>query len=364
MHDILRGPARFSRSPPALAHRRQTMETLAFNLDKVITYRRDLGRRVTGNYLLVRLLESLNVNLTRKDQEYVWAVQDVGLMLASSLRLTSIYGAGKLHSPGIFYGPGVTEVIIASIDDFDVDDARARWQELSPIRVISHPYNDFTLPHLDGTGEGLTGGGRVVVTLNIAMLAFQYKCWWEGAVRDRQDSSMTVEKFLVAYPLANLLPSHLDGTLANRIMSQALELPIVAQDDVNPFYVGFRQSALIDPLVRETLEYLRRKSLSFDDVISALPMCSVDDYHDWLALPDLAFITQVEWAVFLARLPLMGFLLAWNARNDSAVNIQYLVSIRIWLARMKNGRLFSPALRSGDAEAVLEEIAQTIEPYL
>lgn len=364
MHDFLKGPSRFSRSLPGLPHRRQAVETMRMNLARVVDYRRELGRRVSGSHLLVRLLQSLNVSLSRPDQEYVWAVQDVGLMVANTLRLTSIYGAGHLHTPGAFYGPEVSEVIIATIDDFDLMEARRNWQTLMPVRVLAHPYNDFTLPHLDGSGEGLAGGGQVVLSINVGMLAFQYKCWWEGAVRDISDSTMGVEKFLTAYPMANLLPAHMDITLANRIMARVLNLPILQQDDPNPFYVGFRTTALIEPLISETLEYLRRGNLSFDDAISAMPMASVADYHSWLTLPELAFQSQVEWAIFLARLPLMRFLLAWNAQIDSTVNEMYLMRIRIWIARMKNGRLFNQALRGNRSTAVLDEITQTIEPYL
>jgi hypothetical protein len=363
MFDILKGPDRFSRSLPALPHKRQAVETLRFDLNKVISYRRGLGRKVDSNHLLVRLLGSLNVSLTLKDEPYVWGVMDNALALASSLRLTSAWGPGKVHTPGVFYGPGVEEVIVACIDPFDVTSARNQWEQLSPIRVMCHPYNDFTLPYLDGTGEGLTGGGRAVLVINVAMLAFQHRCWWEHMVRGNPDSPPSVNQFLAAYPLANLLNSHLDITLANRLMAQALDRPIVEQVDPNPFYVGYRH-ANIDSMLREALEYMRKRTLSFDDWISAIPQASVEDLHTWLALPDLAFTTQVEWAFFMARLPILGFLLAFNAQQDSTFNLQYVNQITHWVRRMRNGRLYNQGLRGDMAEQVLDDITQTIDPYL
>ncbi len=351
------------RSLPSLPRRRQVVEQYQLYLSKVVNYRRQAGMRVDGSHLLVRFLGSLNVSMGLRDEPYLWAVSDLALMLASALRITSVWGAGRMQRPGVFYGEGIDEVIIGTIDSFDLTDARTTWETLMPIRVLSHPYNDFTLPFLDGSGRGVTGSGRAVWVVNLAMLAFQHKCWWERFVATNPDSPPTVEQFLVAYPLTNALASHLDGTMANRLMSRALNRPVVTQTDANPFYIGYQRD-IVDHLLDEALEYMQKRALSFDDWISAMPMITVGDYHTWLALPELAYMTQVEWAIFLARLPILGFLLAFNQQQHSSYNAQYITRIKHWVRRMRQGRLFNQALHGQTANDVLATIEQTIDPYL
>lgn len=364
MFDILKGPDRFSRSLPALPHKRKALETLNYNLTKVVNYRRTQHRAVNGSFLLSRLLGSLNVNLAMRDEAFVEAVSDQGLRVANSLRLTSPWSAGQLFSPGVFYGPHATEVIIATVDSFDPAEARAIWEQLEPIRALTHSMADFSLPYLDGSGEGILGGNMLtVIVVNVAMLAFQYKCWWEKYVDGNPDSPPGMNLFFGAYPLANMLSSHLDITMANRLMCQARNMAIVSEDDPNPFYLNYAVN-YVSPMLGEALDYMRKRTLSFDDWISAMPMATVPDYHDRLVLPDLAFITQMEWAIFVSRLPILGFLLWLNAEQDSSFNQQYVNNIRHWVRRMKNGRLFSSALRGEAADFVMLRIAQTIDPYL
>jgi len=363
MLDILKGVDRFHRALPSPPSRRYAVEQLRYELEKVIRYRRGLPRTVKGQYPLLRLLQSLDINLALPDQDYIWAIEDIALRISNVFHMTSTWGHGYPLA-GWCYGEDVREVWIASIDPFDVVEARKRWEELMPIRVMTHPYNDFTLPYLDGSGEGLKGGGWAVLEVNLPMLAFQHKCWWETYVRGNLDSPPGLNLFFNRYPLANLLHSHLDITLLNRTMALDSEAPIRPQADPNPFYVGFQQAGQTDRMLQQALVFMQRSNLSFDDWLDMVPQASVEDVHDWLALPNLTFTTQVEWAIFVARLPVLGWLLAHNAKLDSTYNNAYVVRIRWWMQRMRSGRFFHQGLHGRDLDDIERIIRQTIDPYI
>lgn len=363
MIDILKGEGIYQRALPSPPSKRYAVEQLRFELEKVIKYRRGLPRKVGGQYLLLRLLQSLDTSITLGDQQYVWAIEDVALRIANSFRMTSLYGHGQPLS-GICYGDDVKEVWLAVTDSFDLSEARKQWEELMPIRVMSHPYNDFTLPYLDGTGEGLKGGGWAVLEVNVPMLAFQYKCWWETYVKNAPDSPPGLNLFFNRYPLANLLRSHLDITLLNRTMTMDMEGEIETQTDPNPFYVNFQQAGQSDRMILQALTFMQRTNFSFDDWLDCIPQACAPNVHEWLALPDMPFTTQVEWAYFVARLNVMGWLLAHNAKLDSAYNNLYVVNIRHWVQRMRNGRFFHQGLRGTDFDAIEAIINQTIDPYI
>jgi hypothetical protein len=365
MYDILKGQDVFQRALPSPPTRRWAVEQLRHELDKVIQYRRGNARRVDSDHLLVRLIESLDISVLLSDQDYVWGVSDNALRVANALKMTSMWGHGGPFSPGVFYSTFTTEVVIAVIDDFDVKEARKHWEDLMPIRVMTHPFNDLNLPYLDGYGDGLeTIEGWAVTVVNIPMLAFQHKCWWETYCKNNPDSPPPISLFFGRYPLTNMLASHLDITLLNRTMAMDLEQPLQELKNANPFYVNFQQAGQTDRMIDYALTFMQRSNLSFDDWLDAVPQASVNNVHEWLALPDLRFVTQVEWAIFLARLPVMGWLLAHNAKLDSRYNNQYVINIRHWVQRMKSGRFFHQGLRGEQLAEVTRIIDQTIVPYI
>lgn len=364
MIDILKGPDKAQRGRPAAPTQRWANEQLRFDLNKIIQYRRGLVRRVPADHLLLRLLETLGVSVHQTDQEYVWEVSDNALRIANAFQLTSMWGHGHPFTPGIFYGPDMNEVLIANLDDFDVKEAVVAWEDLQPIRVISHPYNDLALPTLDGKGEGLEGiPGWAVFAVNIPMLALQYKCWVAAYVTGKEDPAPNT-LFLGQYPLANLLHSHLDLSLYNRLQALDFEEPTQVLKNTNPFYLNFQQAGQLDRTVNYALDFMDRASYSFDDWLDCVPQVSASNVHHWLALPDLAFVSQTEWAIFLARLPTMAWLLRHNAKVGSHRNTEYIVNIRRWVQRMRYGRFFHQGLQGAHLREVQELVDNLLMPYL
>lgn len=364
MIDILKGPDKAQRGTPYAPTRRWANEQLQFDLNKIIQYRRGLVRRVPSDHLLLRLLETLGVDVRQTDQSYVWEVSDNALRIANAFQLTSMWGHGRPFTPGIFYGPDVKEVIIANLDDFDIKKAALEWETLQPIRILSHPYNDLALPTLDGKGEGLEGvQGWAVFSINIPMLALQYKYWVSTHVTGKDDPDPNT-LFLGQYPLANMLFSHLDLTLYNRLQAMDFEEPTQSLKNANPFYLSFQQAGQVDRTINYALDFMDRAGYSFDDWLDCVPQVSASNLHQWLALPDLAFVSQTEWAIFLARLTTLSWLLRHNAKVGSRRNNEYIVNIRRWVQRMRYGRFFHQGLQGPNLREVEGLVDNLIMPYL
>jgi hypothetical protein len=364
MIDILKGADTAQRGLPSPPTRRGATEQLRYDLDKVIQYRRGLERRVDSDHLLLRLLETLNVSVDQTDQDYVWEVSDNALRIANTFQMTSMWGHGRPFSPGVFFGPTVKEVLIANIDDFSVKEASKGWEDLRPIRPIAHPYNDLSLPTLDGNGEGLNEvTGWAVVTINIPMLALQYKRWVETFVKGVQDPPPNT-LFLGRYPLANMLYGHLDLCMYNRLMAFDFEEATQTLKNTNPFYLNFQQGGQTDRMIQYAVDFMQRAGYSFDDWLDCVPQVTATNVHEWLALPDVTFTTQVEWAIFLARLPTMVWLLRHNVKVASNRNNDYIIAIRHWVQRMRNGRFFHQGLQGALLRDVESIVDNDLMPYL
>lgn len=364
MQDIFLGKGPLIKTIPNPPYKRQAIDQLRFVTDKVIGYQQSLWKGVGGDHPLIGLILSFAYPLASNDDDFLWNASVNAFRISNAFHMTSLWGAGKVFHPGIFYGPDAHEVIMITTDDFDPKAARAHWRRLEPIQVVSHAINDFTLPMLDGSGHAVTQPGLVVIRLNYPMLLFQYKLWWETFVRDAPtDSKPGINLFIQDYPLANMLLSHMDVTMVNRFEAEVLKAPLVTQKDDNPFYLNFSPER-VSKYFQGLAPSFESRRLSFDDWVTLLPTLTGRDYHHYFTFPDLPFVTQVEWALFLARLPTLSFLLQYNKAIGSEANKSYINQIKHWLLRMRNGRLFGHGLRGGELRRTLDRIDLVLAPYL
>lgn len=360
MHNLLQGP-RYDRGLPVLPREGQAIGYLSTMLNKTIDYRRRASRALPGDHLLIRFLGALLPDLSLSDADFLWAVEDSVMGVASTTGLTGTWCVGRTHQ-GVLYRE-CDEAILISFDPIDTEALKDRWEELLPIRILSHPYADYSLPWLDGTGEGVRGAGRATIAIQANLLAYQYKRFWETQVRDNPDSPPGMNLFFMRYPLANATACHMDLVLANRLMAMALGQSIRPQEDKNPFYLNFSPE-VADSTLEQAIQFMVKRSMSFDAWLSAIPQLSVSDYHDYVMFSNRYFTRQSEWLVLYTQLQAFSFLLAWNARMDSHHNRTYLNELNHWLRRVAQGRLLEPALRGRVLVSTMDALRSQWLPYL
>lgn len=335
---------------------------LQFSLAKVIDFRRHNPRTLDASHLLVRLLQNLNVPLSLEPIVYADRVSDIALNLAMSLRMTSPLSKGRVFTPGVFYGQNVTEVLLANIEPFDVE---SPWREWRPIKVLYHPQSDLNMHVPDGRHASLEAG-MAVISINIPMLAAQYRAWRmeENTIdRSNPESPRSIMQFLQLYPLPNMLYSHLDIALLNRLISRYFEVKMPVIPSQHSFYLS-DWTMYVDRTMDRFLRLAVAKRWDFDTLIGNIPTVSALDLHDVIRVPDMVFTHQVQWAVVLARLPLVIFLVQMNAAVDNPRNQPYLNYLRLYLRSMDLNQTMRTALPRSRFEDVMTLIDHAVVPYL
>lgn len=336
---------------------------LQSNLEKVIQYHRLNPSGLNGSHFLVKLLQSINVTLSLPPEVYNDKVTDMALNLAMSLKMTSALSRGKVFQQGVFYGDNVTEVIMASIDTYDTLLLKKEWEDLRPIRVIYHPKTDLNLVMPDGKRPSDEPGYAVIV-INIPMLASQYRMWrLYDVANNNDDSPMNVMQFLTMYPLPNMLYSHLEVTLFNRLIHKFYELDLPRFKNPNPFYLS-DYSASVDKTLDHYLDVVRTKGWDFDTMLSQFPTVTYSDFHKVIRPPEMAFSQQVQWAVAMARLPMIAYLVQLNYVSGNERNQWYLNQIRRWLRQFNLNKALYSALPRYQYDGAITLIEHGILPYL
>ena len=349
---------RGSTTLPAVDYLRSSLDE---DFKQYLNFYRPASHAVPSNHLLVRLLQSITVPVETSIYSFVGKVQDVALDLAQLLKLTSMQSSGQTFR-NVFYPSNIEEVIIANIDDFDIIHAEANWMELEPIKVLTHPITSIDFPELWGTEEPSVGG-VAVISINIPMLAFQFR---QFALAERAmgiEVPHTLMQFLTAYPLANAVKRHvaigyfniLQDYYVNGTMDNILFRRRFAKID---------RSELVYKTISLVYKTISHHTYDTDTFVTSLLLPFGFSLYDVMQLPDILFTRQDIWALVTARCHYVNFILVYD--NEFGLQgIQPLKNkIKISLRAYESDRGLVGSI-SDDLKRYLEsEIENGIKAYI
>lgn len=298
---------------------------LRANIGAVQRYYRQNPASVKSDHFLIRLLYSLGVPMLQSLERYYYHVDAVALNMSMPLKMTSSISSGATFE-GVFYGAGVSEILIAHNESFDFNQANRDWKNLQAVKVLRHPRSDV-YPNLPNGSNSGVETGLAVIAINIPMLAVQYRAFRlnEIAVREgTNDNQLSVGHFIHMYVLPNMVPSHLDYALFNRIDKLSRGFPLGENTKKFPFVLN-ELTKKIDGYYRDVLLNLQRNSQDFTGTLRTIPAATLDSMNEVMDLPDVTMTRQVMWGAAIARMPAVNFLFdtavgGAKRRNGQEVN--------------------------------------------
>ena len=334
---------------------------LSRELLKAIAYWQESAVAVKSNHLLVKILQSIPVPYGDSVNIYRDRVADLAGDLAMSLKLTSSLYKGKVFD-GVFYGDTVSEIIVSIDDYFDMSNIGDTWKDLEPIKVLTHPKSDlnFDIPNGVRTGNDY---GVAVITINIPMLAVQYRQFRLEEKKAGIVDTYSVMQFIHRFPLTNMLKSHVDVCVFNRFCNLVKGLPSSESFRKNPFYVtDFREK--LDDGFNKLIAMLLKKSPDFDTMLLSIPLVTADNARELIQLPDFAETRQIIWAFSIARIQAVSTILRLNFETGSAKNQQAINKIKHTLLEMSYDRTMEQALSNSLNDDITRVIEDEIIAYL
>lgn len=339
-------------------------EGLRHNLKKVVEFYQSHSMAVESDHFLVRLLQSVTTPKMLKLDRYYAIVDALSLNLGMALKMTSSISKGHVFK-GVFYA-GSTEVLIADNAEFDLEAAARDWQHVQAIRVLRHPRSDLGLNLPDGKKTG-TEEGFAIIAINIPMLAVQYR-----AFRLREDAyalstgepGRTIQQFVHMYVLPNMLYSHLDYVMFNRIYNLESGRPLGESIKPHPFYItDFAQK--LNAVHGTIITNLKAVGQDFTGVLRSVPAVTKESLDDALSIPEMAPTRQVVWALALSRFPAIDLMLdlteGGNQGGAQTRNQQQLNTLMQAIRNYRTGAFFSSVLGTNDLYDVDEEIDTIVE---
>lgn len=335
-------------------------EGLQKAVDKLTAYYHEAALNVRNEHILVKLINSLNVSLNRDFVNYLDVAADNAMNVSRVMGFTSSTVYGRVFERGYFYGDGVKEILI--LDDTVPEDLSeaSDWKSLMPVRVLRHPFTDMSLDIPDGTYNGSNEGGLAVISINVPTLLAQYRGWhfnekFEGQAID------TIHQFVRRYPITNMLSSHLDVALFNRMDALFRGEPVAKFRSVHPTPI-IDYTERLDDVLRRYLDIMHRHREMFDQTLLHMPVVCAPTMLHAMRLPQILALRQVKWALILARLPLIRFLVKLDRETDNPMNTAYINRIRMSVRQIKNDRTITTMIGPDLYEEFRRGIAEDIVP--
>ncbi len=311
------------------------------DIEKTLRYYRTYPTMVLNDHLLVTILNSIQIRLDLPYNEFVDRVYDQSQQLSAAMKLTSPIWRGGVRTKSTFYNNTVLEIITTLSYDIDLDVAVKEWLNLQPVKVCRHPFTDLSMAIPNGKYPYPSDKGVAVVNVDIPMLALMYRRWYEeeSKVKDGSDAMPTVTSFISMFVLPNMLFTHFDLAVFNRMDYIQRRIQPDAFRRVHPF-VLIDYTRFMDAWIKELLKVLVDSTLDIPMTMVQTPLFFHRDLFRLFKLPDYVQTRQIDWAILVAKIPLIRFLLnlddaaggRWNKhlKNLLMIDLRDLYSDKIY----------------------------------
>lgn len=329
--------------PPEFELIKRTYEAQLLN---IINYYNNRVYAVKSNHLLCRLLTMSEIPVQYELDRYVEIAYTRSPYVAKHFNFTSELSYGKV-APSIFYGPENNEIILYNEDYFDIDVVIKNWKTVSAVKVLEHPFSDLGLLLPTGIDHS-TDKGLVVMTVNIPMLLVQYRSFVleqynRILMPGNNEARLSVTHFVHMYVLPNILESHLELCIVNRLINLYYGAPMGEALKHHPFSL-IDYSAKIDKTLLSVSKRLQRTRMLYFSMLKNIPSIDYPDAQEALLMPDIARTRQVWWAMLLTRLRIIKFLLDIGGANGIAMNRSMVNKLQIELKHLQEENMIKTLL--------------------
>lgn len=326
------------RTPPILPMYDYIIKTMNREMDRVKKFYQENIYTLDNSHRLIRLLIDLQSYMSLNPESLVRTIRTETPRLCRAYNINSPLVHAGIQTMGEMYKRNCAEVFISVEYDFDVKKCMEGFRFLQPIHVITHDFTDL--------GMGLANGkynseehGTAVFTIDLAMLALQFKMWWELERYVKEtDTYLPTHYFAHKYPIVNLLGSHNDVCIFNRIVALSNGIKPPAGRSHHSFLIA-DISAQLDNTHERLLERFQSTPMDYLQRLNAIPSLQYGSYYRSTNHPDVSPTRNINWALVLARLNSVEFLLNLdNASNAEHMNQYERTVIAIGLRAMRNDR--------------------------
>lgn len=326
MYTLFNSPIPFNPATNKVTGWNQTRSVVLDEMNKLARHYRFTSQWSRNTNVLNQILTTIDVT-PNVDKNYVAdCVREDFSNLVGTFGFYSSITTTRNPPLTQFYNNNCLELLVYDDSWFDANAAKANWQQLEPIKILEHPFDDINLSIPNNKySNPSTEKGLAIISVNVAMLIVQFHYWVETLKEIEGDLESTKAIFLNRYPLFNAMKSHLDISIRNRCFKIYNNKPVSNFLKIHP--VAIRDfSQLMDNALRNTCLILKSKALTFDEVLIQIPAISYENQRQAAILPAITPTRSVKWVLDLTRLRVIRDLLLYDRSRLTELQKEQLTS--------------------------------------
>lgn len=321
MFSFFNPPFPIHRTPVVVPMYSYITDRMNNELTKVEEFYRTNIYTVKNTHVLAKLLVELTNYIHLDPENLVRHIRAITPALERAYRFNSSIVDGGVITDGNLYNRNVPEVWLSVAYEFSVDECYKHYQKLNPIRAVTHPFTDVNMNIPNGTYSS-SQQGYCVVTVDLALLALQYKAWRdkEQYLRE-QDMYLPLHYFIQQYPLTGYIATHVDVAIFNRLSYLLFQKPIPPSRSAHSYMV-FDHGQRIDETHLKLLDVLKRRHGDYIEILKSIPSLKYGNFYMSNTFPDIAPTRQIKWVLVLAKISIIEFLLEIDrVSGNSGMNL-------------------------------------------
>lgn len=278
------------------------LRNLEINRDKMFQYHHENRLFCRSNHPLISFCETFPISKLLTYEDFRSHVLEQGLTHTRNYKWTSVYQQGRVLRNYFFQDP-IKEVIIAKLTHKCMSVERNNWKDISPIKVIRHPYSHFAYE----TKQFQKHSGLAVMELDVGILLCQYKLFLDE--QRRLNPTLTGEplnatNFIQMYIMPHFLKSSHDVSAVNIFYNNLLSIPMTE-------YTGGSQTIMfnMEEYYKRTARYiipaLMRGNKSLTEILHNTGIKPMG--HDFNAVKNSLLLRQNHWAYVVGLLPYLHY---------------------------------------------------------
>lgn len=306
---------------------------------------------VPSDHFLVTLINSIAVPHSISIERFIDLTYRAGVTAGRANGLGSAITPMRIFNKSKFFGSKHREVIYLSDDEFPID-VPELWLGLSPIKFWSHGENDLSFKRLVNFES--TASGFSVVEINIPLLMCQFRRFNNEQLELPEEQRRDVRHF-VSLTITKALRSQLNVSLFNRVYATIKQQPLTPVTALSGISL---QNPLtqVDTLIAQITEQITNRTLTWENVLSLIPLPYGDNALDYFRLPDQVQTRYVRCFELLATYKLVKFLILVDSLSPGDKNTPHRTALRVYLDRVIAENLWQTL--EGDTAAIQADIIE------
>lgn len=302
-----------------------------FDINKVVEYYQNRPRVVENRNIFSRLIYLLSPNIDLDLIDYFKYVDRSGEYLARTFGLVSNISKGKVFK-NLFYLDNEYVVVNYSNNYINLLNVPHTWRLLRPLRMIYSTSTDFDYYQFDKS-KSRREITTTCVELDINMMLLQYKYWARERLRLGYSTNPNVYVCEMLYP--NFMLTSIDIILFNRFIKLFYNEPIEEFTLKHPFHL-LDYTKGIDNIYSTIISDYDRANVPIVQLLRTIPTIVNNDMIDTLYINRPVYNRQSEWALWVARIRYINFIIDILGERGRNRNKQELNTLPALIRMLEN----------------------------